>query len=177
MSYRIQKEKDEGIVLLKRNILHSDVLIIILTHHFGKIALLAKGIQKITSKRIAALQTGNIVRIAFSEKKSNLKYLTSVDLVSHLTPIKKDLVKLQHLYILLFLFERLLPDGQKDEKTYLLCKQILVRLAKETTEQFSIVHAISSILNQSGYGSCNSYDECVTIVEDIIGKKMPIGVI
>jgi DNA repair protein RecO len=164
---------DEGIILVKRKILHSDVLIVVLTHHFGKIALLAKGIQKITSKRISALQTGNIVNVIFSEKNSSLRYLSSVELVSHLSAIKTDMMKMQYLYILLFMFERLLPDSQKDISTYILCKKLLIQLAKEKIDSSFLTKAMSSILEQLGYGHCSSYDECVSITEEIIGKKMP----
>ncbi len=177
MSYRTHKESDEGIILVKRKILHSDVLIIILTHHFGKIALLAKGVQKITSKRISALQTGNIVRVLFSEKHDSLRYLSSVELISHLSPIKKDLTKLQHLFILLYMFERLLPDSQKDPSVYVLCKSIIVRLAKAKPDQFQIASAMSEVLTIMGYGSCKTYDECVAMTEEIMGKKLPVGVI
>lgn len=174
MSYRIHKESDEGIILVKKKILHSDVLIVILTHHFGKIAVLAKGVQKITSKRISALQTGNIVRIMFTEKHASLRYLSSVELISHLSPIKKDLTKLQHLYILLFMFERLLPDSQKDTSTYQVCRKLLIQLAREKTDTFFLTRAMSEILSQLGYGQCNSYDECVSVTEEIMGKKMPV---
>ena len=177
MPYRIHKESDEGIILVKRKILHSDVLIIILTHHFGKIAVLAKGVQKITSKRISALQTGNIVHIIFTEKHNGFRYLNSVELISHLSPIKKDLTKLHYLYTLLSIFERLLPDSQIDPHVYFLCKNIIVRLAKAKTDQFQITKAMSEILTIMGYGECNSYEECVLMTEDIMGKKLPIGVI
>ena len=173
MSYRIHKETDEGIVLVKKQILHSDVLIIVFTHHFGKIALLAKGIQKITSKRISALQTGNIVKVVFSEKKNTLRYLSSVELISHLSAIKKDLIKMQYLYILLFMFERLLPDSQKDPEAYKVCKRLLIQLAREKTNSLFLVKAMSEVISQLGYGTCTSYDECVTITEEIMGKKMP----
>jgi len=177
MSYRVHKESDEGIILVKRKILHSDVVIIILTNHFGKIALLAKGVQKITSKRISALQTGNIVRVIFSQKQDSLRYLSSVELISHLSAIKKDLAKLQHLYILLYMFERLLPDSQKDPSIYALCKNLIIQLAKAEPDTFQVTKAMSEILSIMGYGTCNSYEECVTITEDIMGKKLPVGVI
>lgn len=177
MPYRIHKESDEGIILVKRKILHSDALVIVLTHHFGKIAVLAKGVQKITSKRISILQTGNIVRILFTEKHNTVRYLSSIELISHLSPIKKDLTKLHYLYILLYMFERLVPDSQIDPNVYLLCKNMIVRLAKAKTDQFSIKEAMSKILSIMGYGPCNSYEECVGMTEDIMGKKLPVGVI
>lgn len=177
MSYRIHKEADEGIVLLKKKILHSDILIVILTHHFGKITVLAKGIQKITSKRISALQTGNIVKILFSEKTNTIRYLSSVELISHLSAIKKDLVKMQDLYILLFMFERLLPDSQKDPSTYRVCKKLLIQLARENVNSSFLTQAMSEILTQLGYGQCHTFDECVLITEEIIGKKMPVGLV
>lgn len=177
MSYRIHKESDEGIILVKRKILHSDVLIVILTHHFGKIAVLAKGVQKITSKRISALQTGNIVHIIFSEKHNSLRYLSSVELISHLSPIKKDLTKMQSLYTLLYLFERLLPDGQKDLNVYSLCKKLIVHLANVKTNEFSMTKAMSEILTIMGYGECKTYEECISMAENIMGKKLPVGII
>ena len=177
MSYRIHRESDEGIILVKRAILHSDVVIVVLTPHFGKIALLAKGIQKITSKRISALQTGNIVRVIFSTKHTGMHYLSSVELISHLSSIKKDLLKMHHLYILLYVFDRLIPEGQSDTNTYLLCKRIIVRLANEQAATFSISTALSEILVLLGYGECKSYEECVSTVENIMGKKLPVGVI
>jgi DNA repair protein RecO len=173
MSYRIHKEVDEGIVLVKKQILQSDVLIVVLTCHFGKIALLAKGVKKITSKRISALQTGNIVKIIFSEKNNTLRYLNSVELISHLSAIKKDLVKIQYLYILLFMFEKLVPDSQKDPDVYNVCKRLLIQLAKEKTNSVFLTKAMSEVLTQLGYGRCHTYDECVSITEEIIGKKMP----
>ena len=177
MPYRIHKESDEGIILVKRKILHSDVLIIVLTYHFGKIAVLAKGVQKITSKRISVLQTGNIVHITFTERHGSGRFLSSVDLVSHLSPIKKDLTKLQYLYLILFMFERLLPDSQIDPHVYLLCKKIIIRLARERIDAFSMKKAMSEILDIMGYGKCDSYEECVTMTENIMGKKFPVGVI
>jgi len=173
MPYRVHKESDEGIILVKRKILRSDVVIIILTHHFGKIALLAKGVQKITSKRISALQTGNIVRVIFSQKQDSLRYLSSVELISHLSAIKKDFVKLQHLYILLYMFERMLPDSQKDPSIYILCKSLIIQLAKAEQNTFQMTQAMNKILNSMGYGECRSYEECVIMTEEIIGKKMP----
>ena len=177
MSYRVHKESDEGIILVKRKILHSDVVVVVLTHHFGKIALLAKGVQKITSKRISALQTGNIVRVIFTQKQDSLRYLSSVELVSHLSAIKKDLVKLHNLYILLYMFERLLPDSQKDPHIYVLCKSIIIQIAKAEENTFSITKAMSEILSNMGYGECHSYEECVSMTEEIMGKKLPVGVI
>jgi len=177
MPYRTHKESDEGIILLKKKILHSDVLIVVLTHHFGKITVLAKGVQKITSKRISALQTGNIVRIIFTERHNTTRYLSSVELISHLSPIKKELTKLHHLYILLYMFERLLPDSQIDPRVYLLCKKSIIQLAKEKADQFSLTKAMNEILAIMGYGQCHSYEECVSLTEDILGKKLPVGVI
>lgn len=177
MSYRVVKETDEGIVLVKRRILHSDLICIILTRTFGKIAVMAKGVQKITSKRISALQTGNIVRINFSQKQDSLRYLSSVELVSHLSPIKKDLRKLQYLYTLLYMIERMLPDGQKDVRVYEQCKTLLVRLTKEDLKIFSMTKAMSELLESLGYGTCSSYEECVSLTEDIMGKKLPNGIV
>ena len=75
------------------------------------------------------------------------------------------------------MIERLVPDSQKDTALYLLCKNIIVRLAKEMVSDFSMVRAMSELLTTLGYGTCSSYEECVSQTEDIMGKKMPVGVI
>lgn len=177
MPYRTHKESDEAIILLKRKILHSDTVIVVLSHHFGKIALLAKGVQKITSKRIAALQTGNIVKISFSQKNNQLRYLSSVELISHLSHIKTDIKKMNNLYILLFMFERLIPEGQIDEQLYTLCKNSIVSIAKMDVDAFSVTNAMSSILSALGYGECHTYEECASKTEEILGKKLPLTII
>lgn len=177
MSYRIHTREDEAIVLVKKKILHSDVVVGVFTKQFGKVNILAKGIQKITSKRISALQTGTLVHLMYSERQGNTRYLNSVDLISHLSPIKKSSVKLQNLYTILYLFDRLLPENQPDQQGYVLCKQLLVSLAKKESADFSIVQAMNSIYMHLGYGECHSYEECVAIGEDIMGKKMPVSII
>ncbi len=177
MPYRTHKETDEGIILLKRAILHSDVVIVVLTRQFGKIALLGKGAQTITSKRIAALQTGNIVRVSFSQKNNEFRFLSRVELISHLSAIKKDLKKMHTLYSLLFLYERLIPEGQIDTLIYDLCKKQSIALANDTSNAFSLTDAMSAILSHMGYGTCSSFEECTALAEDIMGKKMPVGII
>lgn len=176
-SYRIHTCTDEGIVLVKKKILHSDVVVSIFTPQYGKIRVLAKGIQKITSKRISALQTGTLIDIIFSERQGSTRYLNSVSLISHLSSIKKSTRKLQNLYTILYLFDRLLPENQPDQTGYDLCKHLLVALAKKEESDFSITEAMNSIYVHLGYGQCHSYEECVALGEDIMGKKMPLSII
>lgn len=177
MSYRIHTREDEAIVLVKKKILHSDVLVGVFTKQFGKVTILAKGIQKITSKRISALQTGTLIHLIYSERQGNIRYLNSVDLISHFSAIKKSSVKLQNLYTILYLFDRLLPENQPDQQGYVLCKQLLISIAKKESGDFSIVDAMNAIYMHLGYGECHSYEECVTVGEDIMGKKMPVSII
>lgn len=176
-SYRIHTCEDEGIVLVKKKILHSDAVVSIFTPQYGKIRVLAKGIQKITSKRISALQTGTLINVIFSERQSATRYLNSVSLISHLSSIKKSTEKLQNLYTILYLFDRLLPENQPDKAGYDLCKHLLVALAKKENSDFSITEAMNSIYVHLGYGECHSFEECVALGEDIMGKKMPLSII
>jgi len=177
MSYRIHTREDEAIVLVKKKILHSDVVVGVFTKQSGKVTVLAKGIQKITSKRISALQTGTLVHLIYSERQGNMRYLNSVNLISHFSAIKKSSLKLQNLYTILYLFDRLLPENQPDGEGYTLCKQLLISLAKKESDDFSIVGAMNSIYMHLGYGQCHSYEECVAVGEDIMGKKMPVSII
>lgn len=175
---RHSETEDEGIVLHKKKLLKDDVLVIILSKSSGKIALLAKGVRSFTSRRIASIQTGNIVRFAFSATSSGLQYLTHVTLISHLLTIKNDEHRLKLFYLLLFLFDQMIPENEPDPVVYRFCKSHIIQVAESQVFHNSDIHRIvNSILVQFGYGEKGSLSDCYAYIEEIIGKKIPVGVL
>ena len=81
---------DEAIVLKKKRILGTDSVVILLTQTRGKISAIAKGIHAPTSRRIAALQTGNLIHYDTHKKTGTTLYLTQAELISHFSSIKKQ---------------------------------------------------------------------------------------
>lgn len=178
MSTHHSETEDEGIVLHKKKLLKDDVLVIIVSRSSGKIALLAKGVRNFTSRRIASIQTGNIIRFAYSRASSGAHYLTHVTLISHLLTIKNDEQRLKLLYLLLFLFDQMIPENEPDPILYQFCKSHIIQVANSHTFHNSDVHRlVNSVLVKFGYGGKESLSDCYAYIEEIIGKKIPVGVL
>ena len=170
--------KDEGIVLRKKKLLGDDVLIVVETMHNGKCSFIVKGVRKLTSKRISYIQTGNIISFDFSPSRSGPLYLKNVNLISHLFEIKNIDKKRSLLYMLLFLFDRLLPDQNPEKETYLFCRKKIVGIHNLIDINPAVIlGVVNSILTHFGYMEQSNLADCKSYIEEIIGKKIPEGVL
>lgn len=122
--------KDEGIVLRKKNLLNNDRLITILSKRKGKINLLGKGVRKITSRRLSHLETGNLIKFSFYKKDSYL-YLRETELIYGYAKIKQNDRKINLLYLLFFIINKIVAENQKDELVF----KRTVRMLKELNNQ------------------------------------------
>jgi DNA repair protein RecO (recombination protein O) len=109
--------KTEGIVLKKKSLLDKDYLVTIFTKDQGKIRVLAKGVKKITSRRLSHLQTGNLIKLLINQKTIGFIF-RKPRLSSGFSKIKKDKNKVKNLYLFLFIIDRLLAENQKDWSVY-----------------------------------------------------------
>lgn len=106
--------KTEAIVLRKRNLLGKDSLITLFTHDHGKANVIAKGLKKTTSRRAPHLQTANLVDVVYNVSNDR-KYLDQSQLKSAFSGIKNEVGKMNYLYLIFFILDRLLPEDQKEE--------------------------------------------------------------
>jgi len=104
--------KTPALVLKKINLPNSDQILTVFSLELGKLRLYAKGIKKITSKRLSHVQTGNLVNIS-CRRHHQFYYLQETGLISSFSRIKKDQNKIDALYLLLFILDRILPEEQK----------------------------------------------------------------
>ncbi len=118
--------KTLGIVLKKKKLKGKDLLVILLTKDKGKLSVLAKGVQKITSRRISHLDTGNLIKARMSESNDFL-YLSETTLVSGFSSIKEDLKKATNFFLILKIFEKIAPEAQQDRELF----QFLLREIKD----------------------------------------------
>ncbi len=167
--------KTEAVVLKKKNLLHKDILITLFTEEFGKAHIFAKGIKKITSRRLSYTQTGNLIKVVLHENRERL-YLSEVQLISAFSEIKKDEKKIQALYCFFFIIERLLPENQKEPEVYNVLKSFEVRLAKDKGNmQRLLTYYINILMKHMGYLKDNkSYEELIEIIENLIHEKLPV---
>lgn len=166
--------KTEALVLRKRSLMGKDNLITLFTKELGKINVFGKGIKKITSRRLPHVQTANLINVVVSQKDDRF-YLQETTLISAFSQIKKDNKKIQSLYFLFFILERLLPENQKEDEVYRNTISYLVRSSRndELNEQL-LDKSINKILKLLGYlKEKKSLEEVAYLVEEIIHEKFP----
>src|SRR3989339_1447299 len=133
MSFNSKSLKTEAIVLKKRDLLNRDVLISLFSQNLGRLTVFAKGVKKITSRRSPHLQTGDLINVLVSHKNDHY-YLQESQLISGFSELKKEEKKVKQLYTFLFVLDRLLPEQQKETKTYNLTKNFLIDLSKPSSK-------------------------------------------
>lgn len=168
--------RTEGIVLKKRSLLNKDSIITVLTDKQGKIGIFAKGIKKITSRRLPHIQTGNLINIIVNEK-DNRYYLQETTLISGFTKIKNNEDKHDSLYTMLFVLERILPENQNEEQVYDLTKRFLIELSE--SEKFTtarLTYYINTLMKILGFiHKEKPLSDLRLIIEDIIHEKIPFA--
>ncbi|MCL4374395.1 DNA repair protein RecO [Patescibacteria group bacterium] len=167
----------QAIVLKHRSLLNQDQVITVFSEPFGKLRLLAKGIRKITSRRLSHMQTGNLVRLGL-QKRAQSYYLRDTALVSSFYRIKRSSAKTNRLYLLLFILDRVLAEDQPEPKIYQVVLKTFVALSGGSAEQdlATLTGALNLIKRELGYGDARlSFPKLIGNFELIIGEKIPVS--
>ncbi len=166
--------KTEAVVLRKRSLLNQDKIITLFTQEIGKISAFAKGIKKITSRRLPHVQTGNLINTILY-KKNERYYLQETSLISGFSQIKKDQNKVQLLYFFIFITDRLLPENQKEEEVYNLFKKYLIELSRSSDFSDALLTKyLNQFLSILGYTKEDkTFDQLKAIIQEIIHEKIP----
>jgi len=162
----------------KKSLLNKDRIITLFSQEKGKIKVFAKGIKKITSRRLPHSQTGNLIE-ALIHKKQDRFYLQETKLISLFSNIKKNHQKMNNFYLILFVLDRMLPEGQREEPIYNEFKRFIIELSrsKETDGQLMTKY-LSEILRLLGYVKRGAtFTELKEIIEETINEKIPAFVI
>jgi DNA repair protein RecO len=169
--------KTEAIVLKKKNLPSQDMIVTLFTQEMGKMRILAKGVKKISSKRLPHLQTGNVINVVLynSDKKS---YLQEASLISGLTQIKNDSKKLSFLYFYFHLLDRLLPENQQEVEIYKTVKLFLIDLSKSDAVTPLLEKHLNVLLRKLGYiNKKGNLEELHRLVEELMNEKVPLLII
>lgn len=166
--------KTEAIVLRKRSLPNQDCIVDLFSKEKGKLIVLAKGIKKITSRRLPHTETGNLIKVVLHAQDNRL-YLQQSELISAFSKIKEDEKKLPFFYFSLFLTDRILPEQQKEEDIYQKTLRFFITLSQE--EKFNISYLTkwtNKIMRLLGYiHEDKPYEELRTFIENIIEEKLP----
>jgi len=146
-----------GFVIGQQDKAEADVILSLLTKNRGKLLAQAKGLRKITSKRLGALQTGNLVKGQIHQKGDFL-VLGDVELVKAPLKLRRDLVACGMVLTMSELINRLLPERQENESVYYLFEKTLKDLKKEVKPETMIDFEVE-LLKILGYGLPREIDQ------------------
>ena len=171
----IKSFKTEGLVLRKRSLPNQDLILDFFSKEKGKLVVFAKGIKKITSRRLPHTQVGNLIKVVIEQQESRF-YLQGSDLISAFSKIKNDESKLPFYYFSIFLVDRLLPELQKEDSIYRETLKFFISLSREN--QFTISYLTTwtnKIMRLLGYiHEDKPYSELRGFIENIIEEKLPL---
>lgn len=142
--------KAEGIVLKRINFSETDRIVTFFTKRDGKIAVIAKGVRRITSKRAGNIELFNNV-IFFVHKTKKLGILTEVDLIDSYKDFKNDFKKVACAYYFVELLDKLTPENQENAQVYELLRDYLKSLATADIEKLTLSFE-NNLLKILGFG-------------------------
>lgn len=172
-----QTVKTHAFVLRKRSLPNQDVFISLFTEQLGKVSTIAKGIKKLTSKRGPHIQTGNLIEVILREQRDR-QYLQDTRLVSAFSKIKADSIKMKHLYLALFVIDRLLPEHQQDTQLYSNLQEYLIALSEQNIDRNRLFTFLNRLMVHLGYIERPvDSDVLKTTIENLIHEKLPIDTV
>ncbi len=121
-----------AMVLRRVNYGEADRIVTFLTVTHSKVAVLAKGVRKSTSKLAGGIELLGESEITFIPGKGKLSTLTSAKLLTHTNSLTKDLNRLQVVYELLKRVDKI-AEYVDDPRLYSVLKQTIVALDAGTT--------------------------------------------
>ncbi len=167
----------EALVLRKIELLDKDSTIILFSKDLGKMVCIAKGIKKITSRRAAHLQTGNIVKINGSIR-GDFYYISQSQVVSAFSDIKSSAEKIDILYKYLFILDRILPQQEPEPLLYKEVIRAISGLSRaEKVEKGQMLEFSRLVLEMLGYYDGSADTDFLQEIESIIHEKIPAHVI
>lgn len=146
---------DNAIILKRINYGEADRILTLLTRSYGKVAVIAKGVRKINSRRKGHLELFNHVSISFTQD-GGLGYVTEVETLNVFTDTDMVWEPMGQAYHMCEIVDRLLPDGEEQEYVYRLLLKAIQLLNEEISydRREEVVRLFEqSLLRQLGYWS------------------------
>lgn len=131
--------RTEGIIIKRRNSSEADRLITMFTKKHGKLQLIAKGVRKITSRRLGHVEMLNYSVITAYETKS-YPILIEASTINDFSDIKKDLSTVGLSYHLCELIDGLCPEGVIYEEVFDIFKNTLLEISN-SADYVPIIHS------------------------------------
>lgn len=165
--------KTEAVVLKEKLLLKNDAILTLFTKKLGKIRVVAKGIKKITSRRLFHTDTGNLIEVVLKNKRNSF-YLQQTLLISSFSLIKNDFKKIRCLFFVLFILDRLLAENQEEKEVFVLTLNYISKLARGEIDFGELLSYCNRLFFYLGYGKeFVDLNSMRIFVGEIINEKIP----
>ncbi len=143
-------QKVTGLILKKSKTRDNDQLFTVYTKELGKIMVYGRGAQKLTSRRLGALDTLNYVQLVVKEFGNSFS-LREVSLKSSLQSLKQNYEKKKQLLLLLEIIDKLTAFNQQDPPLFKYLHIFLKKQADREVSSDELFDQLTSLLKVMGY--------------------------
>lgn len=147
---------NSGIVINKKKVNDSDILLTLLTPHQGKILALAKGASRINSRRLSSLQLGNTIKVHLYQQQNRYWVSETKILVSFMLK-PKNLAQISLLFYFFEIINKFVGENQQIEGAYLITQNIIKSIDQNHFVAF-IKNEIA-LLDLLGFGHPKQIDQ------------------
>ena len=164
-----------AIVLKRFNYQDADRFVTLFSAERGKVSGLAKGIRKLTSRKRASLEPGNLVKLSFVNGHKT-PIITESELIYSFPTAKLNLPRITQLQQLLEIIDLLTVEEEPYPKVFELLKETLVHLGTNGHKKEVMLENIRLILQDLGFTYDKEFSEhgLRRYIEEIAEKKLRV---
>ncbi len=155
--------KDVGILIELKQLKEATKLAVIWTRSDGKKGFIVKGANKILSRKLAALDTGNLFSFGAYASKGDLDLLLEANLIDDFQDLKKSLENMGLLYYFLEVAQNFLADEQANTAFFEKFLSFLTQICEHPGDNYKYLVAFQmEVLKEFGYAPLlDSCSECL----------------
>ena len=156
----------EAIVLARRKYSEADRILIVFSKDFGKLALIAKGVRKLKSKKRGHIEVFNHIKFS-AAKTRGLDIITEAEVINTFSRIRKNLKKVALAYYFMEVVGKTTQEEEKHKEVFDLILKYLQRTEKERGLKKIRLEFVQELLTTLGFWPKNKkiYDVDKTLEE------------
>lgn len=169
---KLRTYSSEGIILSRKNYSEADRILDVLSKHFGKVTLLAKGIRKIKSKKRGHLEIFS--QIKFSAVKGHgMDIMTETETINDYSGVRVNLNKISLAYYFCEVVNKITHEDGHSSSVFDLLSTALEQLEQETELKKLRLKFIYDLLTNMGYWPIGKkLVDADIVLDDVLERKL-----
>jgi DNA repair protein RecO len=162
-----------ALVLKRSNTRESERVVTLITQEHGKMVCIAKGAQKLTSSKIAALEPGNVIKASLIRSHETW-LLTQAIISSDTSVLSGSLPKMRQLFQLLEFLQHLLVEEELPNEVFSLVLALRNAVVNPTQTTTLFYQLFDELLVELGYMPFDQskHQSLTAYVAEITEKKL-----